>query len=115
MTHSRPRRNQQRLGRRSPAAKAKILNEWRKSGLPAAAFAASKGIGRNSLFVWRRSLAADEAAGGRRRFRPVRLPPQPKAGVGVTVRGPGGLSVVVEAGADEDVLVIALRALRRCG
>ena len=94
--------------------KAQFVAEWERSGKTAADFAASKGFSRNSLFVWKRQLHA-AASPGKRAFRPVRLPTQSSPGSQVVVRGPGGLAVAVDAQTDEAALVLALRAISRCG
>lgn len=115
MTRSRPRKARKRFGHASAAVKAKIVEEWKQSGKTAADFAAGKGISRNALFVWKKEQAARASANGERGFRPVHLPTRSSESGKVIVRGRGGFRVAVDARTDEAALVVALRAISRCG
>ncbi|MHC4252929.1 MAG: IS66 family insertion sequence element accessory protein TnpA [Planctomycetota bacterium] len=95
---------------RSAAARerwARIVADWRRSGLGVRAFCRKRGVGEHSFYAWRRRLrdegAASVAAKGR--FLPVRVVSRGPAGAGIEIEFPTGH--VVRAGSDVEADALA--------
>lgn len=71
------------------------LEDWRASGLSAAAFASARGLNPQRLYWWRKRLSVSEQGGGD--LIPVHVS-QPESGIGVAVvRLPGGVVLEIDS------------------
>lgn len=94
--------------------KRSVLAQWARTTQGDAEFAREQGVGKSSLFLWRRKAkgrAQKEASGA---FVPLKVTPTAPDEF-VEIRSQSGLVVRVHARSNEAAVVIALKAVLRCG
>jgi len=97
-----------------------LLRRWAASGKTGEVFASQEGVGVSTLFKWKRRLGmpparkVGRAAKDREAVKPGRGRQPSSSGAGKIV-GAHGLQIGVGAGADEEALRVAVRAMASCG
>ena len=97
-----------RGGKRSGAARdlwARIVADWRRSGLGVRAFCRKRGVGEHSFYAWRRRLRDGGRAAAKPGFLPVRVVSRGAPQGGIEIEFPTGH--VVRAGSDVETDALA--------
>lgn len=97
---------------------ARVVADWRRSGLGVRAFCRERGLGEHSFYAWRRRLGGGKPAraGARPGFLPVRVVSRGAPQGGIEIEFPTGhvIRAGADAGADALARAFALVEPGRC-
>jgi len=94
--------------------KKSLLAKWSQTTKSDADFAREQGVGTSTLFKWRLRANGKAQSKSTRAFVPVKVTAT-RASEFVEIRSESGLVVRVSARSDEVAVVLALKAVLRCG